>query len=85
MTAEAIPHRHSLAGNLPCIAFGADTAGVLALRHAARDQPQHQSRVTTEPRLCFFGGAGFRGRQKARNRPGICMLAQLIRRSCYSS
>lgn len=61
MTAEAIPHRHSLAGNLPCIAFGADTAGVLALRHAARDQPQHQSRVTTEPRLCFFWGGRLSG------------------------
>ncbi len=67
MTAEAIPHCHSLAGNLPCIAFGADTAGVLALRHAARDQPQHQSRVTTEPRLCFFGGGQAFG---AGRRPG---------------
>lgn len=66
MTAEAIPHRHPLAGNLPCITFGADTAGVLALRHAARDQPQHQSRVTTEPRLCFFWGEAF----GAGRRPG---------------
>lgn len=35
--------------------------------------------------LVLFLGGGFRGRQKARNRPGICMLARLIRRSCYSS